>query len=77
MEWTYKEDHDAYFIGNQFNGCGVFVDGDGWTANVVHHNVDNIGWFQTKEEAMQAAIKEWRELNKQEGVDIEDIHDVC
>lgn len=66
--WAYDADLDTYLLGTQDSGCGVFLDGDHWEANVVHPLcIENLGSFPTREAAMQEAERVWGLSRQQVG----------
>lgn len=54
MDWSYFD--DTWICGTFHNGCGVYCEEGEWWANVVYGNIECIGPFDSKEEAMERAI---------------------
>lgn len=56
MNWKYDSYLKYWLTGTYDDGCGVGEESEGWTANIVILNSDtNLGYFNSKEEAMEAA----------------------
>jgi len=69
--WIYDQDCDTWLWGTANNGCGVFIFGNDWCANIVtpHAYVDvdaQVGPCTTRDEAMTKALKLLRELKNDE-----------
>jgi hypothetical protein len=64
LEWTYDTRTRTWVTGESENGCGVFIDEEGWCANVVFEgNITFLPAEDSKEEAMAEAEKEFARLS--------------
>lgn len=58
-DWFFDESMQTWLLGSQSHGCGVFFNESKWYANVCNgYSIVMFGPYQSREEAMQSAVKE-------------------
>ena len=62
-DFTYSDEHDAWFCGDMNFGIGLFKDGDMWNANIVcGGDVTLVDGCFTRSHAMAESLKTYERL---------------